>query len=263
MSWRPQIARLDTRNGAQIPAEIEFLASEHFETKRVGITLDASFFTADANGNKIVRKGTVLGRVTATGHYGPYQKTTSSVQTVTITGSPTGGTFTLTFASQTTAALRYDATPDEVKLALEALSSIGVGNVDVQSPNGDVINYSEYVGDPSQFTPVFTETGAVGGPYVVTFAGTLAEAAQTAITASGAGLTGGSSPGVSIAQTVVGGASGASDGRENPVGFLMETVNLRFGNVVTGLVIRGSVIASRCPGLDADAITALRAFTFQ
>lgn len=51
------------------------------------------------------------------------------VQTVTITGTPTGGTFTLTFSGQTTASIARNATAAQVQTALEALSNIGAGNV--------------------------------------------------------------------------------------------------------------------------------------
>jgi hypothetical protein len=50
-------------------------------------------------------------------------------QTVTITGSPDGGTFTLTYDGQTTAGIAYDATTDAVDSALEALSNIADGDV--------------------------------------------------------------------------------------------------------------------------------------
>lgn len=54
---------------------INVLASEHMMVKSTGITIDASLFTADANGNKIVVNGTVLAKVDATGKYGPYDDT--------------------------------------------------------------------------------------------------------------------------------------------------------------------------------------------
>ena len=129
MSWSPLITRTSASTGT-LSGEAEFLASEKFTTKRTGITLDASLVGADAQGNKILRKGTVLGRVTATGRYGPYN-------------------------------------------------------------------------------------------------------------------------------------NGAADGRQDAKGFLMETVNLRFGNAVTGMVIHGSVIAARCSGLDSAAKVDLPTFTFQ
>lgn len=50
-------------------------------------------------------------------------------QTLTITGTPTGGTFTITYSGQTTAAIAYNAAAADVQAALEALSNIGTGNV--------------------------------------------------------------------------------------------------------------------------------------
>lgn len=106
----------------------------------------------------------------------------NETQTATVTGSPTGGTFTLTYAGQTTSAVAYNATATTVKNALGALSTVGgTGNVAV--------------------------TGSAGGPYTVTFQGTLSGTDIAAMTASGAGLTGGSSPSVAIATSTAGGAT--------------------------------------------------------
>lgn len=52
-------------------------------------------------------------------------------QQVSLDGPPTGGSFTLTFEGQTTAAIDYDAVAADVEAALEALSNIGSGNVAV------------------------------------------------------------------------------------------------------------------------------------
>jgi hypothetical protein len=46
-------------------------------------------------------------------------------QTITITGAPAGGTFTLTFNGQTTAAIAFNATAAQVSTALQGLSRIG------------------------------------------------------------------------------------------------------------------------------------------
>ena len=70
------------------------------------------------------------------------------------------GTFTLTFKGQTTAPLPFDASAEEVQSALEALSSIGAGNV------------------------------AVNGGYEVTFEGALAGSEQPPLTADGSSLAG-------------------------------------------------------------------------
>lgn len=80
-------------------------------------------------------------------------------QQITLRGSPSGGTFTLTFGGQTTGSIVYNASADVVQAALEALSSVGYGNVLVSAPNP-------------------------GGPFVVEFIGSLAAANQGAITSS-------------------------------------------------------------------------------
>ena len=86
------------------------------------------------------------------------------VQTVTVTA--TGGTFTLTFDGQTTAALTFPPTAAEVKAALEALSNIDDDDLTVTEDN------------PS--TRVYT--------YEVTFGGSLAETNVAQLTGSAANL---------------------------------------------------------------------------
>lgn len=57
---------------------------------------------------------------------------TNATYTLTAAASPpTAGTFTLTYSGQTTAGIAFDATPAAVELAIEALSTVGTGNVEV------------------------------------------------------------------------------------------------------------------------------------
>lgn len=98
-----------------------------------------------------------------TGAPDPGLQGVSEVQTVTI--DATGGTFTLTFGGQTTSAIAFDAAASAVQTALQALSTIGAGNVLV--------------------------TGSAGGPYTVTFVGTLKGVNVAQLTSSAASLTGG------------------------------------------------------------------------
>jgi YD repeat-containing protein len=86
-------------------------------------------------------------------------------QQVTVTGSPTGGTFTLTLRGRTTGPIDYSATPAAVQSALEGLTTVGVGNVQVTGPNG--------------------------GPWRVHFTGNLAGKYVPNLTANGTGLMGG------------------------------------------------------------------------
>jgi hypothetical protein len=100
----------------------------------------------------------------------------NEVQTVTLTGAPTGGTFTLTYDGQTTGTIAYNASAATVDAALEALSNIGSGDVAV--------------------------TGSAGGPYTVTFGGALAATNVPEMTANGASLTGGATETISVSTEV-------------------------------------------------------------
>ena len=85
------------------------------------------------------------------------------VQTVKLTGSPTGGTFTLTAGGQTTTAIAYNATTDVVLAALVALTSVGAGNATV---SGTLLT------DANGFDIAWTGTLA-GSTNVITTAATL------------------------------------------------------------------------------------------
>ncbi|MGE3487450.1 MAG: fibronectin type III domain-containing protein [Nitrospira sp.] len=104
----------------------------------------------------------------------------NEIERVTITGAPTGGTFTLTFNGQTTAGIAYNAAASAVQAALEALSNIGVGDV-------------ACTGGPLPGTAVDVEfTGALAGTNV------------TQMTATPS-LTGGTSPAVTVTTITQGG----------------------------------------------------------
>jgi hypothetical protein len=111
----------------------------------------------------------------------------SAVRTVTV--DATAGSFTLSFKGQTTGDLAFNAPAATVQTALQGLSSIGAGNATV--------------------TPAGATGGAGGGtPYVITFAGTLANSLQPAITAANGStpLSGGA--GTVTVQSTVAGSSG-------------------------------------------------------
>ena len=109
---------------------------------------------------------------------------TNEVQTVTITGTPTGGTVTLTFRAATTGTIAYNATAAAVEDALEAISTIGDGDIRVTGGPGP------------------------GTPWVVTFINDLGHQDVPLMTASGAGLTGGTTPAIGVVQTTAGSATG-------------------------------------------------------
>ncbi len=195
------------------------------------ITLDTSQFVAATHyPNGYVASGTVLALLD-NGLYGPYAGAGNEVQSVTITGGPTGGTFTLTYSGQTTAGIAYNAAASAVQTALEALSNLAPGDVVV--------------------------TGNAGGPYTVAFAGTLAATNVAQMTASGASLTGGNAAtrGVTVDTELTGGARTAE-------GFLFNSTPMRLGgpNVGAPLHWRGVIKEANLPtnhGLDSTAKTQL------
>jgi hypothetical protein len=95
-----------------------------------------------------------------------------NLQTLTITGTPTGGTFALTYKGQTASGIAYNAIASTVQTALQGLSTIGSGNVIVTGGPGP------------------------GTPYVVQFVGALAQD-TTALTHADS-FTGGASPALGI-----------------------------------------------------------------
>lgn len=105
---------------------------------------------------------------------------TNEVQTATITGAPTGGTFKLAFKSVSTAAIAYNATSAAVQAALEAISTIGTGNV-------------VCAGGPLPATPV-----------TITFQGVLAASNQPLITTNTVVFTAGTTPAIAITETTPG-----------------------------------------------------------
>jgi hypothetical protein len=169
-----------------------------------------------------LKSGIPLGKNAATGLYEPYAAVTNEVQTATITGAPTGGTFTLTYSGQTTTAIPYNATAAAVQSALEALSNINPGDV--------------------------TVTGATGGPYTITFGGQYLGDNVASITAT-ASLTGGSTPGVTMATTTAGGTASSSSGTQKLAGFLFTEVAYypTTVKVAAPLMVHGQIDVSKLP----------------
>lgn len=103
----------------------------------------------DANNNVIPGKFVITLNVatsTLTATASLTNATASTVEVngtdVTLTNTPTGGTYTLKFGAQTTAPLAHNASVSAVQAALAALTNIGAGNVTV-------------TGTPTSYTVVF------------------------------------------------------------------------------------------------------------
>lgn len=121
--------------------------------------------------------GLVLAQVAGTG------TAVNEVQTLTLTGGPTGGTVTLSFNGQVTAPIAYNASAATIAAALAALPNVGADNV---------------VGG--------------GGPWpaavTVTFQNLLGGVDQPLIVMAANALTGGATPSMTIAQTTQGKPAG-------------------------------------------------------
>ena len=97
---------------------------------------------------------------------------TPEVQTVTISGTPTSGTFTLTLSGNTTAAIQYNAAASAVRTALEALPNIGAGRVTVGGGPGPgtpyTVTFSSILGNPAEMTAAHTFIGGTTPNVAVT-----------------------------------------------------------------------------------------------
>jgi hypothetical protein len=113
----------------------------------------------------------------------------NAVQTFTVAGTPTGGSFKLSFMGLKTTAIAWNASTATVQAALEALASVGTGGI------------------------VVTGAGALpSNAHTFTFSGTaLAAAPQPLVVFETADnlLTGGTSPTGAVANTTTGVAAGA------------------------------------------------------
>jgi hypothetical protein len=161
---------------------------------------------------KVVPAGLAVAKV---GNYLVPFAGVAEVQTVTITGAPTGGTFTLTLDGEATTAIAYNATAAVVQAALKALS-----NVDS-----------------------VTVTGT--GPYVVTFGG---DTNVPQMTATGS-FTGGTTPAISVATTTGGGAGDSGV----LAGFIAYPIALAQDNgalstvVITAYIVDAVIIPANLP----------------
>jgi hypothetical protein len=200
--------------------DTSWLRSRHGTEACVTGTLDTSLFTPSVHyPDGFFKSGLALGKVTAGGKYGPYSGTTDEVQTLTVGGAGLTS-FTITYAGQTTGSIAAAATATTVQTALEALSNIAPGDV--------------------------TVTGSAGGPWTVTFGGTLADTNVAAVTTTPTGGTGT----VTVATPTAGGAEGSSDGREVLAGHLMFGVKAPTDTAIDvgcAVFIHGGVVNARLP----------------
>jgi hypothetical protein len=135
---------------------------------------DGTFFVTSCSGEGIGDENDDLYEITWNETAASMTGGTNEIQAVY--HNATGGTFTLTYSAQTTTAIAYNATAGVVQAALEALSNIAPGDVEV---NGST------------------------GAWTVEFKGTLAATNVTAMTVTDTSLTGGSATVVVVREGAV------------------------------------------------------------
>lgn len=112
----------------------------------------------------------------------------NEIQTLTLNGTPAGGTFTisLTYAgsTQTTSALAFDVSAAAMQTAIRALSNVGAGNANVTLS---------------------------GTTYTIEFVSTLASTDIPQLIVDDSGLTGGTSPSITVVTLVNGRADPGND----------------------------------------------------
>ncbi len=89
---------------------------------------------------------------------------------------PDGGTFTLTYGGETTAAIAWNATANQIETALEALSNVSVGDITVSAPidDGVTFTFANTLGDvnPVTITSSLTDGGVpITGSFAETVKG--------------------------------------------------------------------------------------------
>jgi hypothetical protein len=196
--------------------------------------------TIDGFTEKYLQPGTVMAKITSgpdAGKIGPYEAGDASAEIVTIarTGTVTGGTFTLSVAGETTAAIAYNATAAQVQAALELLDAIDPGELTV-------------TGGPGGTADLVITWNSRGNKPNITLTGS---------------VTGGGSYAATVTPGTDGGVGAATDGREstaNIVGILETFLpwQTKYRDVEVSVLYRGAVVQAWCMEMGAaDAFVPL------
>ena len=94
---------------------------------------------------------------------GPAGYSLNATQTITLTGTVTGGTFTLAYAGQTSTSIAYNASAATVQSAITALGNVGSGNATVTGSGPWVVAFSSSLGSISTLRAVSSLTGTTPG----------------------------------------------------------------------------------------------------
>lgn len=136
---------LKPRDRFEVESEYEILAS--FEVIREvtnGITLDASKVPADVDGNKKIKKGMPLGKITASGKFRPYTGTkltaAAAMGATTITVADAGRLVngdTITIAAEAATISSIDYATNVITLSAGLASAKSIGDIVASNDGGE------------------------------------------------------------------------------------------------------------------------------
>lgn len=201
----------------------------------VGLRQRGGTFAQDETGgvanDGILPSGTVVAQL-ADGLYVAYNDSAAPVaanEVQTITVDATGGTFTITVLSKTTAAIPFGSTGPVVKAAIV-----------------------EAIPDATEDDFTVAKSGNV---YTVTFKGKYGQKNQPAMTTGVGSLTGGA--GTAAVATTTAGSAGAADGSLKAKGVLRSAIDVSGGDVPGTIVFNAELKLNQLVGLTDDAVADL------
>jgi len=211
-----------TRTPEQLDREILYSAEDLI--KKGGFALRNPTTGRDSDG--VLETGQVMSLL-ENGFWVAYGDTAAVDEAVTLTEGTaiTAGTYTLTFGGDTTGDIAFDAPAATIRAALEALPSIGAGNVTV-------------TGGPVNTAPV-----------VITFTGDLGDLDVGAVTSDQTDLTG----------TFTIGTTGGTSTGGTAAGILANGVDVSDSNQAINIYFSGWFKTDMLIGMDANALTDLNA----
>ena len=228
----------------KIAGEVNIFDSSMIRWVTGGVTIDSTTVSADADGNKILKAGTPLGKITANGKYGPYQPGK--------TGTKAEGTVKV----------------DGVDAKFEGEKSVAYNGVIIAFETGGV---AAAAWDDGTLTLTLVAATSYGKNELEALIATATTGAPTGVDVAKIAVTiTGTKTGTQWAEaesvTLSGGAAdvpAADDGRQTAVLMIAEDVDCTGGDQVTTAFDMARVISARLPvAVTAELKSQLSNITF-
>ena len=212
----------------KIAGQINIFDSSMIRWVTGGVTIDATTVSADADGNKILKAGTPLGKITTSGKYGPYQPGK--------TGTKAEGTIKV----------------DSADVKFEGEKSVAYNGVIIAFETGEV---AAAAWDDGTLTLTLVAATAYGKSELESLIATATTGAPTGVDVEKIAVTiTGTKTGTQWADadpvTLSGGVAdvpAADDGRQTAVLMIAEDVDCTGGDQVTTAFDMARVISARLP----------------